>query len=171
MRKDRRRQVLLWLVPVVFLLHSIEQSVFLSATMDAAKSGMPRGLRVMIPPVPAEQYMIALAVACLAAFAAAAWGRLESPRGFGLYAQVFLTAALVSTACGRVITSVILDRYTAGLVTAVVLVLPFSALLFWISIRERWFPGWVLTLLVMAGVIFHIPFFFGVLFFAGFLAR
>jgi hypothetical protein len=168
---DRRRLVFLWLVPVVFLVHSVEQSVFISATIDAAKNGMPRGLRVMIPPVAAAQYVIALAFACLAAFAAAAWGRLESPRGFGRYALVFLTVALVCTAFGRVIASIILGRYTAGLVTAVALILPFSSLLFWLSLRERWFPQWVLTLLVMAGVIFHIPIFFGVLFFAGLLAR
>jgi hypothetical protein len=169
--KDQRRRVILWFVPVVILLHAVEQSVTIRQTLDAARTGMPRALRVMIPPVSAEQYMIACAVVVLAAFGVALLGRIESPRGFGPYALVAMTAALFCNACARAIASIVLDRYTSGLLTAVVVVVPFSVFLFWVSIRERWFPAGVLTLLVSVGLIFHIPIFFGVLFFSGFIAR
>jgi Protein of unknown function with HXXEE motif len=171
MNASARRQALLWFVPVAFLLHNIEQSVKIRESMELARTGMPRFLRIIIPPVSADAYIVALGIATVLAFAVALWGKIDRDRAWGIYALVALQMALFLNVIAHVIASLVLKRYTAGLATALALILPLSVVLFWFVLRERWMPRWAFLLIIPAGAFLHVPLFFGILFFSGHIAR
>ena len=162
-----RRRVLLWLVPVVFLIHNVEQVLMIAGTMEATRTGTPRVLRLIIPPVPPLEYMLALLVATLAAFACAWWGTLDRARATGTFLLASLQMALLLNVGGHGAASFVTGGYTAGVATSVVVVLPFSLLFFWFLVRERWVPVRMFPLLIVAGILLHLPIFFGLLFLAG----
>jgi hypothetical protein len=162
-----RRRVLLWLVPVVFLIHNVEQALTITGTMEATRTGMPRALRLIVPPVPPLDYTLALLIATLAGFACAWWGRLERGRSIAVYMLASLQMALTLNVGGHVAASVVTQGYTAGLATSIALVFPFSIVFFWFFLRERWVPLRMLPLLIVAGILLHLPIFFGLLFVAG----
>lgn len=171
MNASARKQILLWAVPVGLLLHNIEQSAKIGETMELARTGMPRFLRIIIPPVSADAYIVALGIATVLAFAVALWGKTDRDRGWGIYALVALQMALFLNVIAHVIASVVLNRYTAGLATALAMMLPLSVVLFWFVLRERWMPLWAFLLIIPAGAFLHVPLFFGILFFSGHIAR
>jgi hypothetical protein len=165
-----KQHLLLWLVPIVFLLHNVEQAMNIRDTMEAARSGMPRLLRIIIPPVSADQYIVALVIATALAFAAALGGRIDRQRTWGVYALVALQMALFLNVIAHVMASLVLQHYTAGLATALGVLLPLSAVLFWYALREKWLPLWAFLLMIPVGAFIHGPMFFGILYFSGFLA-
>lgn len=162
-----RRVVLLWLVPVVVLIHNVEQALTIEQTMALTRTGMPRALRLIVPPVPPVEYIAALVIATLAAFGCALWGKLDRDRGPGVYLLASIQTALLLNIGAHVAASLVTASYTAGLGTSIALVLPFSLVFFWSLIRERWVPVRALPLLLLGGIALHLPIFFGILFLAG----
>jgi hypothetical protein len=165
------RTTLLWTVPVLFFLHNLEKVLFLRATLEQVHQGMPRFLRVVIPPVSYEQYVVSLVGITLAAFCFAAFGHLERPKGWGLYLLLGLQAAIFINVFANVLSWWVVGTYTAGSLTSLVIDLPFSLYLFWKALRQQWLSSGEVTLTFFLGALGYYPIFFGFLFFAGFVSR
>jgi len=165
------RKILLWLIPILFALHNVEEALFMKPTLAAAKNGLPRFMRILLPPVSYEQFMISLIVVTIAAFLFAAFGRLDRPHGPGVYLLVGLQVVLFLNAFAHLVSAVMLDGYSAGLGTALAVNLPFSLLIFWQALKQRWVSGSIFAAMFPVGLFVLGPILFGILFFSGILAR
>ncbi len=165
------RKILLWLVPILFAIHNVEEALFMKETLAAAKSGLPRFMRILLPPISYEQFLISLIVVTIGAFLFAAFGRLERPHGPGVHLLVGLQVVLFLNAFSHLVSAVVLGGYSAGLVTALGVNLPYSLLVFWQALRQQWVRGPVFAAMFPLGLFVLGPILFGILFFSGFLAR
>ncbi len=161
----------LWLVPVLFLLHNCEEGITMRATLEEVHSGMPRFLRVFLPPVTYEQFLIYLVLLTAVALGCALFGQLERDRSWGVYVLVGLQIVLLINVFGHITTLVVLRHYTAGLATSLLVNLPFSLYLLRRAIREEWVGRRGFVLLIPAAVVVHTPVLFGFLFIAGYISR
>jgi Protein of unknown function with HXXEE motif len=171
MERPLQRKTVLWMVPFLFLLHNGEEALTMASTLEEVRSGMPRFLRVFLPPVTEEQFLVSLVLLSVLIFLCAWFGNIGRDRSWGVYALVGLQMVLLLNVLAHVTTLAVVGRYTAGSVTSLLVNLPFSVYL----IRRAFVEGWVArhSLLVMIPLAFviHTPILFGFLYFSGFVAR
>jgi hypothetical protein len=132
---------LLWLVPVFFLLHNLEEAPF----MESWSRTLPIKIH---PAVSTRQFTIAVTFLTLAGFLLTYLGIrfLSHPIGYvlilGLQAILLFNAFFPHIAA-----SIRFRRYSPGVVTAVLITLPFSYYLFRRALDEpiiNWNELWIL---------------------------
>lgn len=165
------RTTALWLVPIFFLLHNFEDGITMRATLEEVHSGMPRFLRVFLPPVTYEQFLITLVLLTAIALCCAWFGQLERDRSWGVYALVGLQMVLLINVFGHITTMIVLGHYTAGSATSLLVNLPFSLYLLRRAMREEWVGRRGFLLLIPTAVVVHTPVLFGFLFISRYLSR
>ncbi len=161
----------LWLVPVLFLLHNCEEALTMRATLDAVRTGMPRFLRVFLPPVSFEQFLVSLVLLTALAFCCAWFGHLERDRSWGVYVLVGLQMVIGINVFAHITTLAVVGHYTAGSITSLVVNLPFSVYLLRRAMKEDWISPRGILLMVPGAIIVHTPVLFGVLFISGYISR
>lgn len=121
----RLRRVI-WTGPVVFLVHDLEELVTIEDWTRLHGDRLPEAFRLLLP-VSTAEFGVAM-TALLLVFMAAAWladrARLEGGRAVDFF--VFLVAILGTNALGHVAQAVLFGAYVPGLLTAVLLVLPYA---------------------------------------------
>lgn len=116
----------IWAGPVVFLVHDLEELVTIKDWTRLHGDRLPEAFRLLLP-VSTAEFGVAM-TALLLVFMAAAWladrARLEGGRAVDFF--VFLVAILGTNALGHVAQAVLFGAYVPGLLTAVLLVLPYA---------------------------------------------
>jgi len=116
----------IWAGPVVFLVHDLEELVTIEDWTRLHGDRLPEAFRLLLP-VSTAEFGVAM-TALLLVFMAAAWladrARLEGGRAVDFF--VFLVAILGTNALGHVAQAVLFGAYVPGLLTAVLLVLPYA---------------------------------------------
>lgn len=132
---------LLWLVPIFFTLHNLEEAPF----MEGWAKGLP--LRIH-PVVTTRQFTCAVIFLTLAGFLVTYWGveHMHNTTGyllvFGIQAILFFNAFIP-----HIGSAIRFRMYSPGVVTAVVITIPFSLYLFHRALRENilhWTQLWIL---------------------------
>jgi Protein of unknown function with HXXEE motif len=123
----------IWLFPVAYMLHDLEEIVVWEAWMTknsgALLARLPQMMARRIRPViqtGTPQISLAiffLFVLIVASSAAAFWGGIFQP-------LVFFGTLFFVHGVGHVAQTLVLKKYTPGVITAVLIVLPFGALFF-----------------------------------------
>jgi len=165
------RMTALWLVPILFLVHNSEEGIMMRATLDEVRIGMPRFLRVFLPPVTYEQYLVSLVLVTALAFCCAWFGQIDRSRSWGMYVLVGLQMVLLLNVVAHVTTLAVVGHYTAGSVTALLINLPFFLYLLGRARNEDWVGRRGLILLIPVAFVVHTPVLFGFLFISGFISR
>jgi hypothetical protein len=134
-------RVLLWTVPVFFMLHNMEEAPFMAS--------WSKRLPIKIHPrVSTPQFVVAVSFLTLAAFiltfASLTWfpASVGYPLILGMQAVLFVNAFVPHLA-----TTIRFCLYSPGVVTAVVITIPFSLYLFQRAFREQlltWGQVWIL---------------------------
>jgi hypothetical protein len=171
MKRWPNKFTLLWLVPVLFLVHNIEEGLYMRETMDHVRAGMPRFLRVILPPVSYEQFLVSLILVTAVVFFLAIVGELDRERSWGVYCMLGVQMVLLLNVAAHLTTMVVVRSYTAGVATSLLVNLPFSVFLFQRAIRERWIGLAGFLLLIPAAAVIHVPVLFGFLYVSGFISR
>jgi hypothetical protein len=171
MKRWPNKITLLWLIPVFFLVHNIEEGLFMRETLDQVRTGMPRFLKVILPPVSYEQFLVSLILVSAIVFFLAIVGQLDRDRSWGVYCMLGVQMVLLLNVAAHLITMVVVRSYTAGLATSLLVNLPFSIYLFWRTARERWIGTAGLLLLIPVAAVVHVPVLFGFLYVSGFISR
>jgi hypothetical protein len=171
MKAQIRKTALLWLIPFLFLVHNVEEAIFMRETLDQVRTGMPKFLRILIPPVSYEQFLVSLVLVTVVVFFFAFVGQLDRERGWGVYALLVVQAVLFLNVFAHLTTLIFVGSYTAGLGTALLINLPFSVYIFWRALRDRWIGPIGFGLLFPAGAVVHVPILFGFLYVSGFISR
>ncbi|WP_164013873.1 HXXEE domain-containing protein [Pyxidicoccus trucidator] len=124
----RRRSPVLWLFPIAFALHNLEEAIWLP--------GWSRYAGRFHPPVGAVELRFALAVLTVGGFLLTAMALRRGGRWFlaltGLWGVMLLNVLFP-----HLLATVALGRYAPGLATALLLILPVNAYLLRRAFQER----------------------------------
>ena len=134
-------RVLLWMVPVFFMLHNMEEAPFMA--------GWSKRLPVKIhPAVSTPQFVVAVSFLTLAAFNLTYASLTWFPASIGYQLILGMQAILfVNAFVPHLATTIRFHLYSPGVVTAVLVTLPFSVYLFQRAFREQilsWGQFWIL---------------------------
>jgi len=155
------RRYLLWLVPLLLTLHNLEEAVFMKGFLSRFADKLP-----VLPAVTYGQFLLALGLVTLAPYAFAASGPLERRSRAFLLVLGTQMVVLVNVAA-HVATAVWARGYAPGLVTALLVNLPFSIFLFRRALRGAWVRSRDLAWLLVAALLVHGPGLVGLMVLAG----
>ncbi|MBV6449509.1 MAG: hypothetical protein MHPDNHAH_00219 [Anaerolineales bacterium] len=142
---------LLWLVPIFFTLHNLEEAPF----MEAWTKRLP--LKIF-PVVSTRQFVIAVTFLTLGAFLVTFWSVnfLQGPSGYlivlGIQAALFFNAFIPHLAA-----TIRFHMYSPGAVTATLITIPFSLYLFQRALAEQlisWNQIWFLLAIAPFAIVF-----------------
>jgi hypothetical protein len=134
-------RVLLWLVPVFFMLHNLEEA----PSMESWNKRLPVKIH---PTVSTRQFVVAVTfltlVGFLLTYASLAW----LPTSIGYLIILSMQAVLLVNAfVPHLVTTIRFRLYSPGVVTAMLITLPFSIYLFQRAFAEQvltWSQFWLL---------------------------
>lgn len=154
MSRDR----LVWLVPILLALHQAEEAMFFPRYLPFVLSRLPRGWQVVAGAVTAGQVRIALVIVTVLAVVIAWWSHRRPESRAALWALLLVQATMLANAVWHVGAAVVLFRgYAPGVVTAVLLTLPFSIYLLRRAVREQVLSPPALWALLPAAIVVHGP--------------
>lgn len=132
---------LLWLVPVFFMLHNLEEAPF----MESWSRTLPIKIH---PAVSTRQFVIAVTFLTLAGFLLTYLGIRFLAHPIGYLLILGLQAILLFNAfVPHIAASIRFRRYSPGVATAILITLPFSYYLFRRALNEQilsWREFWIL---------------------------
>ena len=154
----------MWLVPACMAGHNLEEAVTLPRYLPLVMGRLPDTWRLIVGPISIGQVWTALAVVTLIPIVLASWATLRP----GLTAPVWLLLLIQTTLLLNVLwhvgaAIVLFDGYAPGLVTAILLNLPFSIHLLRRAAEENWVSSRARWALLPSAVVAHGPLLSGLL--------
>lgn len=154
----------LTIVPVAFLVHNAEEALTIPAVLPQAEARLADGFGHAFRLPSANQYYVLLLVLTLAAFAV--W-LLAYWKDSLCYALVILQATLAVNVVNHIGSAILLRGYAPGLLTALTVQIPATAVVFSRLRRAAWLTRRQWLLLPVASIILHGPIMFGGLWLVG----
>jgi hypothetical protein len=159
-----RHQPVLWLVPLLLTIHNAEEALFFPRYLPFVLSRLPAGWQALAAPLTTGQVWSALAVVTASAFAVAWWADLRPDSALALWLLLLIQATVLLNAVWHTAAAVVLFRgYAPGLVTALLLNLPFSIYLLRRASAEGWLSRQALWALLPGAIVLHGPLLAGLL--------
>ena len=149
------RNALLWLVPVFITIHNLEEGLFMPPFLQTRNSSIPSGLRSLLPPITYRQFLIALIIMTVPPYLIAWLGKLKCEHSVDVYLLLGLQVVMLYNVLAHVAMAAVMGGYAPGVVTALIINLPFSVYLMRRALKERWVPRRVLVSLFPIGLIVH----------------
>jgi uncharacterized protein with HXXEE motif len=148
----------LWLVPLFLLLHNAEEAVFFPRYLPFVLARLPTAWRAVAGPVTSGQVWLALAIMTLVALGLTVWVQRHPESRAALWLLLLLQVTILLNVLWHLAAAVVLFRgYAPGLVTALLLNLPFSVYLIRRAVREHWLGRGPLLALGPAALLAHGP--------------
>jgi hypothetical protein len=124
-------------VPALLTIHNIEEVVGgLGATRDAIRARLPAALGALVGS--ADAWLVAVAVFTVVPWLLLLWGGLDRRDSGVARTLVVLQAGMALNVLSHVAAAVAARGYVGGVVTAVLLYVPFSLRFFSLAWREEW---------------------------------
>lgn len=161
------RKRLLWLVPIFLTIHNLEEALFMPAFIEKRNASVPGRLRELIPPVTYKQFLVSLIIITVIPYLVALFW-LSRP--WAMYLLVGLQVVMLLNVCAHTLMGLLLRGYAPGLVTALVINLPFSLYLMKRAMSEQWMSRKALALMFPIGLLIHGPLLAGLMLLSGKLA-
>ncbi|NMO17088.1 HXXEE domain-containing protein [Pyxidicoccus fallax] len=161
----------LWLVPLLLTVHNTEEALWMHRVLPLAPERIPAPMRSLLPTVTLPQFLLVLGLVTVLPYCVARWGDLERERGPATYALLTLQVTMALNVLSHVGTAVTLGGYAPGLVTALLVNVPFSAYLFRRAARARWVRPRDWVGMVAVALVLHGPVLLGLMALAGRVTR
>jgi Protein of unknown function with HXXEE motif len=158
---------LLWLVPVLLTIHNLEEAVAMPAFIEKRNASVPGSLRDIVPPVTYKQFLIALAIITVIPYLVAL---LWLGRRWAVYLLVGFQVVMLINVFAHTLMAIFLRGYTPGLVTALLINLPFSLYLLRRAVIEKWMSKRAVALMFPVGLLAHGPVLLGLMLLSGLIA-
>ena len=173
LRRNRwlSRSSVLWLIPVLLLVHNLEEALFMPHILPLDPQYIPRALRLLLPEVTYAQFLLVLLPVTVLPFLIAARGDLHREGSGGIFLLLGLQAAVLLNVFSHIASALVLGGYVPGLLTALLPNLPFSIYVFRKATRERWISRWALLSLPALALFVHGPVLIGLMALSGWLVR
>ena len=139
--------------------------------LPVATARAPAVLQPMIAEVSYSAFLWAVVVATVIPAAVVAVATLRSEARWAHWAAATVQAVVAVNVLSHLASVTVLGGYAPGVVTAILLNLPFSTYFFRRASRERWFARGALWATVPAALLIHGPGLFGILALSVRLAR
>lgn len=153
-----RRQPVLWLVPIFLAIHNAEEALFFPRYLPFVLSRLPRGWQALAAPLTTGQVWLALALVTASAFVAAWWADRRPASVVAIWLVLLIQATVLLNALWHAAVAIVLfSGYAPGLVTALLLNLPFSLYLLRRAATERWLGRRGLWALLPGAILLHGP--------------
>ena len=154
--RERRRLTGLAIVPVALLIHNLEEAFTIGAALPRLQTMLSTllGRDLVLPS--AQQYRLALSILTGIGFGVLLLARIWDQAA---YALVVLQAVMTLNVVSHVVGAVLLESYVPGVVTAILVEAPTSAVVFSRLRRRKWMSTaqWrslpLLAILLHAGVL------------------
>ena len=154
----------LGLVPVVLVVHNAEEALTLSPYLARLQALMPAWLETLVGgSVSLKQGWLALILVSLVGLLMGLPVGLKREDQLALFLPLAVQAALLLNVLSHLVIAYRLGGYGPGLVSALLLVLPFSLWLFRRAWRERWLTRGELLSLPLVALVLHGPVLLGLL--------
>jgi hypothetical protein len=160
------RQVV-WLVPVFVAIHNLEEGLtlpsWLAANLDAVRRIVPAAIVDHMPidlavGISRPHVYVALLIATLIPLGITAVVLLARKGRLSLYAVLMLQAVVgINAVFPHILATILLARYTPGVITAACINLPFSWYVFRRGVRERAIERKAVVLMLIAAAILYGP--------------
>ena len=155
--------ILLWLIPIFFTLHNLEEALTIPKVIDVLPNRLPAFIQPLIPVVNFEQFKIALVFVTALAFVFILAYQLSHKKRLPLYLLLGVQMVLLINVFSHISTAFLMRGYVPGLVTALLVNLPFSIYLFRCALREAWIDQRGVVVLFLVGLVLHGPGLIGLL--------
>ena len=152
----------LWAVPILLALHNAEEALTMPRYLPLVRPHLPSSLR---PPagMPTPAIFGVLAVVTLLPLGLAVWADRRPSASGARWGVALVEVVLALNAAWHVAAALTLGGYAPGLVTAVLVNLPFSVYFIRRAAREGWLSPRALWATVPAAVVIHGPGLLGLL--------
>jgi hypothetical protein len=162
------RRIFVWLVPVLLTLHNAEEAIAFRQFMPRLPALLPEPFARFEARLDYSTMLVALIVLSLIAFALALLVSLAPSARWRVWLLMALQASVALNVVAHVLSAAfVFHGYAPGLITALAINAPFSAVFFRRATRERWVSPQALRALVPAALVLHGPVLFGGLWLAG----
>ena len=165
-----KKSTLLWLIPIFFTLHNLEEALTVPRYGNALLAKLPVSIQKIEPVGNAVQYLIALVLVTVPPYLFALAYRYAHKKRLPFYLLLGLQMVVFINVFSHVGMAVLLRGYAPGLITALLVNLPFSIYLFRRALREGWLTRKNLAVLFPVGLLLHGPGLWALLWLAGWLA-
>ena len=118
-------------------------------------SAIPPALRDLIPALNYGQFLLALTLMTAIPYVIALFTDLERERGAGVYLLVGLQVVMLINVLAHITIAVFFGGYAPGVVTALLINLPFSIYLLRRALKEKWLSGRAMLLLGPIALAIH----------------
>jgi hypothetical protein len=160
--------MLLWLVPVLLTIHNLEEAIVMPAFIEKRNASVQGRMQGIVPPITYKQFLIALAIITIIPYLIALFWL---NRRWAMYLLVGLQVVMLINVCAHTLMALFLRGYAPGLVTALVINLPFSVYLLKRAVGERWMSGKAVALMFPIGLLIHGPVLAGLMLLSGVIAN
>lgn len=150
-------------LPVVFLVHNLEEALWMRGFLPLDPARLPAPVQAYMPEVTYPQFLLVLAVVTVLPFLIVASANVRRRASVGVYALLSVAAVLLLNVGSHVGAALYFGGYTPGLVTALCANLPVALYTLWRAIQERWMSRWALWTLPLTALILHGPILVGML--------
>jgi hypothetical protein len=150
------KKLLLWLVPVLVTIHNLEEALFMQTFIQIRNASVPGPLRDLLPPITYRQFLISLIIVTIIPYVIAWLGNLEQEGSRTVYLLLGFQVIMLFNVLAHIMMATIIGGYAPGVVTAVVVNLPFSLYLLHRAVKQKWVSRRAILLLFPAGLILHV---------------
>jgi Protein of unknown function with HXXEE motif len=143
---------------MLLAVHNAEEALFFPRYLPFVLSRLPRGWQALAAPLTTGQVWSALAVVTGAAFAVALWADRRPESALALWLLLLIQTTVLLNALWHAAAAVVLfGGYAPGVVTALLLNVPFAIYLLRRAGRERWLDRQALWALLPGAIVLHGP--------------
>ena len=158
------RPRVLWLIPILLAVHNAEEALLFPRYLPLVLARLPEGWRALAGAVTLGQVGTALALVTLIPLLLVIWATRRPESSLPLWLLLLVQATVLLNVLWHVSTAmVVFDGYAPGLMTAVLINLPFSVYLLGRAARERWVSGGAMWALLPGALLMHGPLLSGLL--------
>jgi hypothetical protein len=158
------RPRVLWLVPLLLAIHNAEEALLFPRYLPLVLSRLPEGWRALAGAVTLGQVGIALALVTLVPLLLAIWAFRHPDSELPVWLLLLVQATVLLNVLWHVAAAVVVfGGYAPGLLTALLINLPFSIYLLRRAARERWVGRGALWGLLPGALLMHGPLLSGLL--------
>jgi hypothetical protein len=152
-----KRRDLFWLVPIIFTVHNLEEALTIPRFINDLPTRLPAFMQKMVPVVNYSQFKIALVIVTVLPYLFVLLYQLSDHKRLPSYLLLGTQMVMLINVFSHIGTALLMGSYAPGIVTALLLNLPFSIYLFRRALREAWIGKKGLVALILVGLLLHGP--------------
>ena len=154
---ETRQKTILWLVPILFTVHNLEEMLFIDRFLHQISDFAPSFLQKILPLFTTSQFLLAATIVTILPYLFAALACTERPQSLGIYLLAVIQMVIFINVFSHTGMAMLRQTYVPGLITALAVNLPFSVYFFYTILSQKWLNGKALLIIFPIALLLHGP--------------